>query len=493
MKATGYSLARRLSLQLAWQTALGLSVLCAGIFAATAWSFADKQRAHLATKLAATVDSARSADRTGGLAEMRRQLQAAIPRRAGTYLELRTVDGDLLYRDPEALQNIAKAQRLDVTLSLSEGEVRGALFLDTTEDQRMLARLALILAIATVLGGVSAGVASAWRVRRTMQPLRALADQTRAISPERMDQPLSLADPVAELQPWIDQFNAMLRRLESAYVQLEAFNADVAHELRTPLAALIGHTEVALSREDRPAHALRETLMENLEELHRISTLVNDMLFLSRADRGALARRGSPASLAALARQVADYHEAPLSEARLRLEIIGDAHTAVDDALFKRALSNLLGNATRFGLAGSAITLHIEVKSDEVEVSVENAGPDIDAPLIPRLFDRLFRIDESRADGHLHQGLGLAIVAAIARMHAGRTFAVSAGGRTRIGFSVRHQDPDAARYVADGIAGQRSLAVQADEPPTCEPQLGWGVSGQLGADPLGGASTHRSS
>lgn len=436
MKPTGYSVVRRLSLQLAWQTALGLGVLCAGIFAATEWSFADKQRALLASKLSATRDAALSAERTGGLAEMRTQLQRNIPRRVGTYLELYSGGGELLYRDPEALPDLARSQRMKFTLALTKEEVQGVIFLDTTDDFRMLGRLALILGTATLLGGLLAGLASAWRVRRTLQPLQVLADQTREISPERMNQRLALIEPIHELQPWIDQFNAMLRRLELAYVQLEAFNADVAHELRTPLAALMGHTEVALSRNDRTVDALRETLTGNLEELQRLSVLVNDMLFLSRADRGCLARRGAPSSLAALVRQVVDFHEAPLSEARLRVYVEGDAEAAVDEPLFKRAVSNLLGNATRYAFTDSAITAHITVTAGIAEVSVENAGPDIDAPHIPRLFDRFFRTDESRADGQLHHGLGLAIVAAIARMHSGRTLAVSGGGRTRIGFAV---------------------------------------------------------
>lgn len=437
MSTAGYSLAKRLSLQLALQTTVGLGVLCAGIFAATHWSFSDKQRAHLVTKIAATIDAAVAAERGGGLAEMRRHLQAAIPRRAGTYLELHAANGELLYRDPEALQSGSKVQHMEFALPLSGGEAQGVLSLDVTEDSRMLARLALILVAATALGGVSAGLAGAWRVRRTLHPLRALADQTRAICPGRMDQSLSLAEPIAELQPWIDQFNAMLQRLEAAYVQLEAFNADVAHELRTPLAALIGHTEVTLSRQDRPAEALRETLTENLEELQRLAALVSDMLFLSRADRGAVARRAPAASLADLVRQVVEFHEAAFSEAQLRVDIEGDTDAAVDQPLFKRAVSNLLGNATRYATKGSVITVHIGLDAyRRAEVVVENCGPDIEPPSVPRLFDRFFRTDESRVDGHLHHGLGLAIVAAIARMHSGHTVAVSGGGRTRIGFAV---------------------------------------------------------
>jgi two-component system heavy metal sensor histidine kinase CusS len=265
-----------------------------------------------------------------------------------------------------------------------------------------------------------------------------LAAQTRAISARRLDQRLDLPDPAEELLPWIEQFNALMDRLERAYVHLEAFNADVAHELRTPMANLIVQTEVALSRE-RSSDALRETLVSNLEEMQRLSAMVNDMLFLSQADRGAMARRGEPVSLAALAQDVVEFHDAPLDEAGLQLRIEGDAVVPVDEALFKRALSNLLGNAVRFAEHGSTIGIRIAPEgAGPVRVVVQNAGAGIDATALPRLFDRFFRGDASRCcdDGEPHHGLGLAIVAAIARMHAGSTLAESHGGVTRVGFTL---------------------------------------------------------
>jgi len=232
-----------------------------------------------------------------------------------------------------------------------------------------------------------------------------------------------------------------MERLERAYAQLEGFNADVAHELRTPLATLIGETEVALSRE-RSNESLRGTLASNLEEMQRLSAMVNDMLFLSHADRGAVARRGAPVSLAALARQVADLHEATLEDAGLALRVEGDALLAVDEPLFKRAVSNLLGNATRFAQRGSTVVVRIEPEAtahlaEQVKVLVQNEGPPITPQQLPLLFDRFFREEASRVcpDQH-HHGLGLAIVAAIARMHAGRTLAESDTGLTRVGFTL---------------------------------------------------------
>jgi two-component system heavy metal sensor histidine kinase CusS len=223
-------------------------------------------------------------------------------------------------------------------------------------------------------------------------------------------------------------------RLQAAITQLEAFNADVAHELRTPLASLMGHTEVALSRE-RSSAALREVMVASLEDLQQISGVVQDMLFLSRTDRGAQARRGEPVSLHALAGEVVEFHQLSLEEAALRASIEGDAQIAVDRALVQRALSNLLDNAVRHARSNSEVRVLISRQADgAARVMVENLGEPISAQALPRIFHRFYRADAARSDSGQHHGLGLAIVAAIARMHGGYTQADSADGFTRVGF-----------------------------------------------------------
>jgi two-component system heavy metal sensor histidine kinase CusS len=361
------------------------------------------------------------------------------PVRAGTLLTLTRGDATPLFSDPP---NAGFRYRIGndfvvPAAAIAGGEVRGRLEIDVTHDARMLKGLAVTLVLATLLCAALTGVGIRWLVRRDLRPLDDLAAQTRAMSPQGLGQRLTLAQPAAELLPWIEQFNALMGRLEQAYSQLEGFNADVAHELRTPLANLIGQTEVALSRE-RAVETLRETLVSNLEEMQRLSAMVNDMLFLSHADRGAVARRGVPVSLAALVQQVVEFHEAPLEEAGLQLRVEGDATLPVDESLFKRALSNLLGNATRFARRGSTVVIGIVgAAPEQVQVVVQNEGVAIDAGSLPRLFDRFFRADTSRCcDDSQHHGLGLAIVAAIARMHAGRTVAESQDGVTRVGFTL---------------------------------------------------------
>jgi two-component system, OmpR family, heavy metal sensor histidine kinase CusS len=299
-----------------------------------------------------------------------------------------------------------------------------------------------MLAAMTLLAAVGARWAARDTVRRGLAPLDQLGQQLAGIEPSTLGGRLNLAQPVGELQPWIDHFNALLTRLEQAYRQLENFNADVAHELRTPLNNLLGQTEVALSR-PRTAAQLHETLASNLEELQRLGGLVQDMLFLSRADRGAQARREMPLSLAQLAREVVEFHEAAIDERGLRVALFGDARLAVDAGLLRRAISNLLSNAARHATPQTVVEIRIAVPDASgsmpgagATLAVVNRGTGIAPEHLPRIFDRFFRADPSRQASDVNHGLGLAIVAAIARMHGGVPIAQSAEGQTTVGLTI---------------------------------------------------------
>ena len=230
-----------------------------------------------------------------------------------------------------------------------------------------------------------------------------------------------------------------LGRLEEAYQQLEGFNADVAHELRTPLANLIGGTQVALSR-PRSATEFQETLQSNLEELERLRSIVNDMLFLARADQGEAATGLTAADVAHEVEMTIEFFEPLLDETGASVAIEGElrAQATMNLALFRRALSNLLQNAIEHSAAGARLVVTITERAEATWIAVANPGPTIAAPHLPRLFDRFYRVDSSRHDtGEIHgHGLGLAIVKAVASMHGGTTLATSDDGVTTIAFSL---------------------------------------------------------
>ncbi|WP_377154906.1 histidine kinase dimerization/phospho-acceptor domain-containing protein [Roseateles sp. UC29_93] len=176
------------------------------------------------------------------------------------------------------------------------------------------------------------------------------------------------------LRQRVDQLTAMLERQRRTQAQVEAFSANVAHELRTPLATLITGTEFTMRDASLPPEA-RDRLGTHLEELRRMQGIVGDMLFLSRAYGGHRARRQRVDSLAALAAEVAEYHDAAIEEAGLSLRVEGEAAGDFDAALLKRALSNLIANATRYATVGSVLRVGIEgARSGQVRLWVANLG-----------------------------------------------------------------------------------------------------------------------
>lgn len=324
----------------------------------------------------------------------------------------------------------ANGQRPAVTLAVG---------IDTrpyTEAQRSVAlALALLsmvaVAIAYALGHIVARVG--------LRPLHALSEQAATLGASRLAQRLSLSPLPHELAAMTHAVNGALDRLERAYHQLEAFNADVAHELRTPLGNLIGMTEVCLAR-PRDAGALTEVMQANLEDLVRLRGIVNDMLFLARADSGETPAALVDSRIADEVGKALRFLEPILDEAGKTAVIEGDlaARAPLDASLFLRALINLLHNAITYSPPGARLAVRISRSPSHVAVEVLNPGPAIEPRHLPRLFDRFYRVDPARHNAHAESGhgLGLAIVKAVAQMHGGTVSARSDAGMTAIGFSV---------------------------------------------------------
>ncbi len=317
---------------------------------------------------------------------------------------------------------------------------RIVLGLDSRPRDRLLARLRNNLVGVFFLGMTLTAGLSAMATWRGLAPIKRLSEQAGSITAHSRSIRLIDHHDAAELEGLVVAFNAVLDRLETAYRQIEAFSANVAHELRTPLATLVSGSQVMLSR-DRTASELKEAIASNLEELQQMSQLVNDMLFLARADQGDLAHGLEPTELATEADRTLKYCEPLLEEGGLTAALVGAASIACNPALVRRALVNLLVNAIRHTDSGGHIIVAIEVHGANVKLSVENPGLRIPEGIKAHMFDRFFRADGARARAGESHGLGLTIVAAIARMHGGTVFAEYTGKANRIGLVIPGQVP----------------------------------------------------
>lgn len=305
------------------------------------------------------------------------------------------------------------------------------LLLDITHHQHFLARMQHLIWLTVGLSALATALLGAWAARSGLRPLRRMSAVARGISAQSLNARLPEGKMPPELAEMAYSFNAMLARLDDSFQRLSAFSADIAHELRTPLSNLLTHTQVTLSR-PRALEDYREALHSNLEELQWMAQLVNDMLYLAKADHGLLMPKREPLELAEEADMLLEFF-APLAEdAGVSLIREGAARIEGDRGMLRRALSNLLDNALRFAPAEGYVRLSIVEQPQAVRVCVENSGEGISAQLLPRLFDRFYRADPARQEGSSeHAGLGLAITQSIVRAHGGTIHCESEAGWTR--------------------------------------------------------------
>lgn len=433
------SLGRRLSVWLAWQSFGGLLIVCATVYGATHHAFKARQLEELGQKQALLTYLASEAARTGNEVKLKHELDDLMVGHPQLGLSVAQADGAIFH---EKLLPSSSRERLMIQFNLNSPKpgqqmLRTELSLDVGGDALVLRRIALILFGAALGGVLLISCGGFFLVWIGLRPLRELSAQVKVLTAGTLHHRLDGSRQPDELAPLIAQFNDLLARLDQSYEQMEGFNADVAHELLTPLTTLMSGAELAMNLSKSPDE-IRELLGSNLEDLQRIAGIVHDMLFLSQADRGAVARRTSTPSLAAVVRRVSEYHEATLDDAGLTLEVKGDVDGEFDLLLLQRAFSNLVSNATRYATKGSSIVVRIEPDAfEQVTVLVENRGAPIDQQTLSRMFDRFFRADVSRSGASKNHGLGLSIVAAIARMHGGTTMAASSNGITSVGILLK--------------------------------------------------------
>ncbi len=311
------------------------------------------------------------------------------------------------------------------------GSPQLTLLLDITHHQHFLQRMQRLIWLTVGLSALATALLGAWAARSGLRPLRRMSAVASGVSAQSLNARLPEAHMPPELAEMAHHFNAMLERLDDSFQRLSAFSADIAHELRTPLSNLLTHTQVTLTR-PRPIEDYREALHSNLEELQWMAQLVNDMLYLAKADHGLLAPKRELLDLAEEVDVLLEFF-APLAEdARVTLSRDGSAQLLGDRNMLRRALSNLLDNALRFAPETGEVRVRIIDRSTGLSLIIENTGKVISAELLPRLFDRFYRADPARQEGSSeHAGLGLAITQSIVRAHGGQIRCESDRGWTR--------------------------------------------------------------
>jgi len=306
------------------------------------------------------------------------------------------------------------------------------LTVDRSEDMRLLQELLITAATAAPFGLAIVLLSAMMIVALGLKPLQTFKQAVGGISASSLTARLDTARLPSELQGLGQAFNSMLDRLDDGVTRLSQFSGDLAHEMRTPLATLLGRTQVALSQ-SRSVEQLLDVLEGNVEELQRLSRLVADMLFLAQTDHAQSALDLQPIELDREARQVGEFLDLVAQERGVSIAVTGKASIVADKGLVQRAITNLLTNAVRHGTPGTEVLVTVQSNDGGTSLEVVNQGSPIAQEHLARLFDRFYRVDSSRGrDLGGGTGLGLAIVRAIMTLHGGTARASStADGEVR--------------------------------------------------------------
>jgi two-component system heavy metal sensor histidine kinase CusS len=282
-----------------------------------------------------------------------------------------------------------------------------------------------------VASGIVAVSAMGWiAVRQGHAPLREIVSRMRLVSASESTQGIPPESVPRELADLAVSFNEMLRRVDESFRRLRNFNADIAHELRTPITNLMTQTQVSLTRA-RTVDEYREVLYSNMEEYERMAQMVGDMLFLAQQDYGDSQRESANVDLAAEIRSLFEYYEGWAEERGVALELKGGAKVVGDRRLLQRALGNLLSNAIRHTPRSGTVRATLDTDDGNSVIEIANPGTPITAEDLPKIFDRFFRVDPSRQRRGEGAGLGLAIVKSIVGVHGGSIVAASDEHGTR--------------------------------------------------------------
>lgn len=287
---------------------------------------------------------------------------------------------------------------------------------DRTTDEQFERRFGLLVGAVLVLGMFASAALAVTVTKRGLRPLADMTHSLKRVAPDHLDERVPPNEWPRELQPVAVAFDDMLDRLESSFTRLSQFSADLAHELRTPIANIRGEAEVALTRPRLP-HEYQAVIESSVAECERLSGIIDNLLFLARAEAAESQVHRQSFDARAAAEKIASYYEAIAEDRQVKIDCEGAGTISADPLLFNRVLSNLVENALRHTPDGGAIALEVASRELGTEIVVRDNGSGIAAEHLPHVFDRFYRADPSRsAEG---TGLGLALVKSIVELHGG--------------------------------------------------------------------------
>jgi heavy metal sensor kinase len=419
---SSWSIGARLTLWYSLVLLAGLALFGAGIWVVVTHS------------LMATIDETLAAQLKGVSTVLQSEYEPGRPEHLkeelSEYAEA-TPEGNLIeVRDPQG--GVVIGRRVDTGAAVSGRyrtfattvTVRGGNFrvvvatpLEGTTATLRHVRELLLWAAPVVL--LIASLGGYWISRRALAPVDAITRAAQTIGIENLSHRLEVPGAGDELARLSETWNGMLERLEAAVKRLSQFTADASHELRTPIALIRATAELTLRRE-RSNETYREALRHIIDDSDRTARLIEDLLLLARADAGLPALPLDRVELTPLVREVCEQGQILAQERQLGISTEAPeqpVYVDANDPALRRLLLLLVDNAVKYTPAGGHITVSVALDSSGPTVTVRDTGIGIPDAALPHVFERFYRVDESRNREAGGAGLGLSIAQWIAQRH----------------------------------------------------------------------------
>jgi signal transduction histidine kinase len=285
-------------------------------------------------------------------------------------------------------------------------------------------RIALLILVPVLALGLVGGTLLA---SSALRPIRQIVQAVRAVSEGKMGTRVPTRQSGDELDELILLFNGMLERIAALVEGMRGALDNVAHEVRTPIMRIRGAAEIALHSASEP-EVVRQAVGECLEELDQLRAMLNTLMDISEAEAGALKLRLESVDLPALLAEVVELYQLVAQEKELTLSasVIGSVNVMADRSRLRQVLANLVDNAIKYTAPHGRVEITTDKDDNLAIIRVRDSGAGIPPNELPRIWDRLYRGDGTRAQPGL--GLGLSLVRAVVQAHGGRIGVTSAPG-----------------------------------------------------------------
>nr|WP_242833113.1 HAMP domain-containing sensor histidine kinase [Desulfosporosinus acidiphilus] len=364
-----------------------------------------------------------------------------IPEPLRTYFSKQTVSGlrSISLPNSKGLNGLGRFLGITYNVTIDAGNRSYLISFHPQETLQIFIGISAIVLVLEFLMLLRSIFTGARIIRTTLRPIQELAETARGLSTEgvfspeqlevlagklddinatRLDTRISVGETQSELKTLASAINGMLDRINASYRSQIRFVSDASHELRTPISVIQGYVNLLDRWGKNDEKTLQESIDAIKDETENMKSLVEQLLFLARGDNNSMALQIEHFELSALAEEV-------LRETRMIDENhdYGSKISAVfinaDKSLIKQAMRILIDNAMKYTPTGKHITLSVSSADGLARLTVQDEGIGIAPEAVPKIFDRFFRADESRARATGGTGLGLAIAKWITERHGG--------------------------------------------------------------------------